>query len=107
MDEVQKEYKRLRGLFEDADEKQKAAYDGAFWEAARLKVELERLHAIADKSGLVKVDPKNPERQKPLPIAQMIVRISSNYLAYTSRIAHALGKSVPDDEDDSFEEEYG
>lgn len=107
MDDVQKEYKRLRGLFEDADEKQKAAYDGAFWEAARLKAELERLHAIADKSGLVKVDPKNPERQKPLPIAQMIVRISSNYLAYTSRIAHALGKSVPDDEDDSFEEEYG
>lgn len=107
MDEVQKEYKRLRALFDDADEKQKAAYDGAFWEAARLRCEIEKLHEVASKTGLVKVDPENPSRQKPLPIAQMIVRISSNYLAYTSRIAHALGKSVPDDEDDSFEEEYG
>lgn len=106
MDDVKKEYQRLQALFADADEKQKAAYDGAFWEAAKLKAELAKLHAIADKSGLVKIDPNNPTRQKPLPIAQMIIRVSSNYLAYTSRIAHALGKSVPDDEDEDFENEY-
>ena len=55
----------------------------------------------------MKIDPKNPERQKELPVSKMITRISANYLSYMSRIAHALGKPVQEDEDDSFEEEYG
>ena len=64
---------------------------------------------MRDRGGIVQVcfDPKNPERQKELPVSKMITRISANYLSYMSRIAHALGKPVQEDEDDSFEEEYG
>ena len=103
MTEVEREYKRLKALFADMDEKQQAVWDGVCMEAAQLK----KLNAAARKSGLVKIDPKNPERQKELPVSKMITRISANYLSYMSRIAHALGKPVQEDEDDSFEEEYG
>lgn len=107
MTEVEREYKRLKALFSDMDEKQQAAWDGVCMEAAELKAQLKKLNAAARKSGLVKIDPKNPERQKELPVSKMITRISANYLSYMSRIAHALGKPVQEDEDDSFEEEYG
>ena len=107
MTEVEREYKRLKALFADMDEKQQAVWDGVCMEAAELKAQLKKLNAAAQKSGLVKIDPKNPERQKELPVSKMITRISANYLSYMSRIAHALGKPVQEDEDDSFEEEYG
>ena len=105
MTEIDKEYKRLIGLFDD--EKQRAAWDGVCKEAATLKAQLKKLNATAKKSGLVKVDPRNHSRQKELPVSKLITRTSANYLSYMSRIAHALGKPVPEDEDDSFEAEYG
>lgn len=102
-----KEYKRLKALFDGADEKQVAAIDGALHEAAKLKCQLDDLNRLADKTGLVLVSPSNPARQKELPVSRMITRVSANYLSYTTRIANALGKSIPDEEDDDFEKEYG
>ena len=37
MTEVEREYKRLKALFADMDEKQQAAWDGVCMEAAELK----------------------------------------------------------------------
>lgn len=101
------EYRRLKALFDGADEKQVAAIDGALREAAKLKCQLDDLNKLADKTGLVLVSSANPARQKELPVSRMITRISANYLSYTTRIASALGKSIPDEEDDDFEKEYG
>ena len=104
---VKREYERLRKLFDGSDENQLAAIDGALVEAAKLRWQLKRLNDIEEQSGLVRVDKNNPMHQKELPVSRMITRVSANYLSYTTRIANALGKSIPDEEDDDFEREYG
>lgn len=101
------EYDRLRALFSSVDEKQLAVLDGAIVEAAKLKCKLQRLNEIADKSGMVKVDPERPTRQKELPVSRMLTRFQATYRDYLRMLSSALGKSIPDEGDDEFESEYG
>ena len=97
---VQKEYERIKSLFEGADESQLNLIDGAIWEAARIRVELNKLHEIVKESGLIKVHPQNPALQKELPVSKLIVKARANYLNYISKLANLLGKNINDDEDD-------
>jgi hypothetical protein len=94
------EYERIRTLFEGVDEKQLALVDGAIWEAARLRIELNRLHEIVERTGLVKVHPDNPTRQKELPVSRLIVKVRANYLNYIAKLSSILGKNVLDEDDD-------
>ena len=98
--EVEKEYERIRKLFEDCDESQLQLLDGAFWECARLRVELDGLHKIVQQSGLIKVNPKNPSMQKELPVSKQIVRVRANYLNYIAKLSNILGKNVSEEDDD-------
>lgn len=99
----QQEYKRIKALFDGVDEKQLALVEGALWEAARLRVELDRLNEIVRQTGLVKVHPDNPGMQKELPVSRMIIKVRANYLNYIAKLSGVLGKSV-DDEDDDMKE---
>lgn len=99
----QQEYKRIKALFDGVDEKQLALVDGALWEAARLRVELDRLNEIVRQTGLVKVHPDNPGMQKELPVSRMIIKVRANYLNYIAKLSGVLGKSI-DDEDDDMKE---
>jgi len=101
--EPQQEYKRIKALFDGVDEKQLALVDGALWESARLRVELDRLNEIVRQTGLVKVHPDNPSMQKELPVSRMIIKVRANYLNYIAKLSGVLGKSV-DDEDDDMKE---
>lgn len=98
--EVKQEYERIKALFNGVDEKQLELIDGAIWEAARLRVELDDLHQIVKESGLVKVNPNNPLQQKELPVAKMIVRTRANYLNYIAKLSNILGRNVEDDDDE-------
>lgn len=98
--EVQKEYERIRNLFSNCDETQLAVVDGAIWEAARLRAELNGLNEIIAQTGLIKVNPQNPNMQKELPVSRMVVRVRANYLNYISKISSILGKSITDDEEE-------
>ncbi|MDF2546135.1 MAG: zinc-binding protein [Anaerosolibacter sp.] len=101
--EVGKEYERIKGLFEGIDEKQMALIDGAIWECARLRVELNDLNEVVKKSGLVKIHPTEPSLQKELPVSKMIVKVRANYLNYIAKLSSILGKNI-DDEDNDLEE---
>lgn len=101
--EVQEEYKRIKALFEGVDEKQIQLVDGSIWEAARLRVELDKLNEIVKDTGLVAVNPKNPAQQKELPVSKMITKVRANYLSYISKLSALLGRNV-DEEDDSLSE---
>ena len=98
--ETGQEYDRIRALFEgaDADEKQLAIVDGAIVEAARLRVELDRLHELEAVSGLIRVDPGNPQRQKELPVSRMLPKVRANYTNIIFKLAAILGKSVSDED---------
>lgn len=99
----QQEYKRIKALFDGVDEKQLALVEGALWEAARLRVELNRLNEIVKQSGLVKVHPDNPGMQKELPVSRLIVKVRANYLNYIAKLSAVLGKSDIDEDDDMEE----
>ena len=92
--EIEKEYERIKELFSDRDEKQLQLIDGAIWECARLRVELNDLHDIIKKTGLIKVNPKDPSMQKELPVSKLIVKARANYLNYIAKLSNMLGVNV-------------
>ena len=98
--DVQKEYERIKALFDGADESQLNLIDGAIWEAARIRVELNTLHEIVKESGLIKVHPQNLALQKELPVSKLIVKARANYLNYISKLSNLLGKNIDDEDDD-------
>ena len=98
------EYERIKALFDGVDEKQLALVDGALWEAARLRVELNRLNEIVQETGLVKVHPDNPGMQKELPVSRLIVKARANYLNYIAKLSAILGKNAGGDDDDDMKE---
>lgn len=51
--DISQEYERIKVLFAGIEEKQLALIDGAIWEAARLKIELDGLQQIVLKTGLI------------------------------------------------------
>lgn len=101
--EVEKEYARIKALFIGVDEKQLELLDGTIWEAARLRIELDNLYELINKSGLIKVHPSNPSMQKELPVSKMVVKVRANYLNYIAKLSNILGKNI-DDEDDGLSE---
>ena len=98
MTDITREYERMRGLFDGVDEKQLQLVDGAIVEAARLRVELDKLHNIVIKTGLIKCDPKNPQRQKELPVSRMLPKVRAAYANVIFKLAKVLGNTVEEDD---------
>lgn len=101
--DVAQEYKRIKELFTDTDEKQLQLLDGAFWECARLRVELDDLSKVVRDSGLIKVHPTNKSMQKELPVSKLIVKVRANYLNYVAKLSNILGKTIDEDDEDMSE----
>ena len=59
---------------------------------------MDRLHDIAKVSGLIKVDPANPERQKELPVSKQLPRVRASYANIIFKLASVLGKTIDDDD---------
>lgn len=97
---VEEEYNRIRKLFDGCDVAQLELVDGAIWECARLRVELDSMNEIIVQSGLIKVHPDRPGLQKELPVAKLIVRTRANYLNYIAKLSNILGRTVGDDGND-------
>ena len=87
-----------RALFSSVDENQLALVDGAIWEAARLRTELDGLHAVVAQSGLVKVDPANPSRQKELPVSKLLPKVRAGYTNIIFKLAKVLGATITEDD---------
>ena len=98
MIEVRQEYERIKALFADVDEKQLQLVDGEILEAARLRIELDRLHEIVKQSGLIKVDPNNPTRQKALPISRELPKVRAAYTNVIFKLAKILGANVGEED---------
>ena len=92
--EIRQEYERIKKLFVDVDEKQLQLVDGAILEAARLRVELDRLHEIVNRSGLIKIDENNPTRQKTLPVAKELPKVRAGYTNIIFKLARVLGAGI-------------
>ena len=98
MTDLRQEYERIKALFVNVDENQLALVDGAIIEAARLRVELDRLHEIMKVSGLIKVDPNNPTRQKSLPVSRELPKVRAGYTNIIFKLARVLGAGISEDD---------
>lgn len=96
--EERKEYERIKGLFSGSDENVLQLIDGAIVEAARLRAELNKLHAVVEKSGLLKINPDNPMMQKELPVSRMLPKVRANYANLIFKMAAILGKDVSEED---------
>ncbi len=97
-EEVRKEYERIKALFKDSDENMLKLMDGAFIEAARLRVELNDIHSIVKETGLIKINPNNQTMQKELPVSRMLPKVRANYTNVIFKLASVLGKNVSDED---------
>ena len=68
--------------------------------AQRMAQALERkgLHAVVAKSGLVKVDPANPSRQKELPVSKLLPKVRAGYTNIIFKLAKVLGATITEDD---------
>ena len=98
--DIKQEYERIKELFSGVDEKQLKLADGAIWECARLRIELNDLHEIIEEGGLIKVHPKNPTMQKELPVSKLVVKARANYLNYIAKLSNILGKEIEENDDE-------
>ena len=101
---IQEEYERIKSLFEGIDEKQLNLIDGAIWECARLKIELDNLHKVINDTGLVRINPNNAIMQQELPVSKVITKVRANYLNYIAKLSNILGRNIEDEEDDGLSE---
>ena len=92
------EHDRLRKLFEDVDEKQVELADGAIWEAARIRHQLDEINERAKVSGLVKFHPEDPTKQKVLPVSKELPKLRAGYANIIFKLIRVLGANVNEDE---------
>lgn len=92
------EYDRIKALFADVDEKQLQLVDGAIIEAARLRAELDRLNEIVKITGLIKIDPNNPTRQKVLPVSKELPKVRAAYTNIIFKLSRILGAGLNDED---------
>lgn len=98
MTKIQKEYDRIKTLFTGVDEKQLQLVEGAIIEAARLRVELDKLNEIVKVTGLIKIAPNNPTRQKVLPVSKELPKIRASYTNIIFKLARILGAGINDED---------
>ena len=68
-EKIQKEYQKLRKIFEKASNEALELADGLLKETAYLKVELDYMRKILNETGMIKIHPQDVSKQKALPIA--------------------------------------
>ena len=89
--------KAMSSKFKGVDEKQLALVDGAIHEAARLRAELDSLHEIVKRTGLLHYDANNPNRQKELPVSRMLPKVRAGYTNVIFKLSKVLGAVVNED----------
>ena len=95
---VVQEHDRLRALFADVDEKQVELADGAIWEAARIRHQLDEINERAKVSGLVKFHPQDPTKQKVLPVSKELPKLRAGYANIIFKLIRVLGANVNEEE---------
>jgi hypothetical protein len=95
------EYKRLKSLFSLVDESKKELVDNLIYQAAFMKVELDKLQIQIKKYGAVQISNKGAQRQTES--AKYYTKLVNSYGTVIKALNSVLGTQV-DDGDDAFDE---
>ena len=98
--EIQAEKQRLIDSLPGADETKLKVLDGLVEQAAYETVYLKQLNARAVETGLIKIHPKDPAVQKPLPVSAEISRHSATLTNILDKLCKHLASGEDEDYDD-------
>jgi hypothetical protein len=98
--EVARKTQEIRSKFPDVDSVLLDAVEPLMKRAAIESLYLEALDGIAEESGLVAVSPKDPTRQRPLPVSQELTRHGASYTNIMDKIIRHLKPQAEIDEEE-------
>lgn len=98
--EFEKELKRWNELFSQTDGSTQKAANGLIQKAAFIHSMCWELEQIIEKSGALKVHPKNPELQKQVPAVKEYARLSESYANIVNKLNAIRLKNTSEGEDE-------
>lgn len=98
---INTEYERLKSLFSLVDESKKELVDNLIYQAAFMKVELDKLQNQIRKYGAIQISNKGAQRQTEA--AKYYTKLVNSYGTVIKTLNSILGTQV-DDGDDAFDE---
>lgn len=98
-DVYQQELKKITEIFKDVDKQQREIAEGLIQETAYLKSELWEMRQVLDKTGMIKIHPNDPSKQKALPIANEYRRTANIYALNIKTLNSILQNNVLEEED--------
>ncbi len=98
--EYEAELIKLLEIFKDVEEPKKKLVEGLIQEAAFLYAENVHLKGMIEKTGMVKVHPKNEGLQKPTEAAKQYLKNLNSYSVVIKTLNSVLGKNTVDDDDE-------
>ena len=98
---ISKEYERLKSLFSLVDESKTELVDNLIYQAAFMKVELDKLQEQIRKHGTIQISSKGTQRQTEA--AKYYTKLVNSYGTVIKTLNTILGTQV-DDGDDAFDE---
>lgn len=102
---VEREGRKLRELFNDIEPVKRQLVEGLIEDAAFLFAENRELRILMARTGMVRVHPQYPDRQKPTEAAKQYLRNTNAYSVIIKTLNSVLSKNVidPDDGLDEYE----
>jgi len=98
---ISKEYERLKSLFSLVDESKTKLVDNLIYQAAFMKMELDKLQEQIRKHGAIQISSKGTQRQTEA--AKYYTKLVNSYGTVIKTLNTILGTQV-DDGDDAFDE---
>lgn len=105
--EYSKEFEKLSALFSNVDESKRQLVAGLIESAAFLYAENKCLASVLAKTGSVRINPKNPQQQRPVEAAKQYRSNLDTYSSVVGRLSRILDAQELEDEDDMSEYEDG
>lgn len=101
--EYQKEWEKLTELFTGVEDSKRKLVEGLIEEAAFLQSENSHLKGAMAATGMVKIHPDHPERQKTVETAKQYLKNVNSYCVIVKTLNGVLHKNEGTDEDELSE----
>ncbi|MCI1958179.1 MAG: hypothetical protein LKJ25_00970 [Clostridia bacterium] len=102
IEKIRAETEKLREIFKNAAPETLNLIGGLVGETAFLQTELEDMRNVLNETGMIKVHPADPTKQKALPIANEYRR-TLNVYSMNIKVLAAVLRHVDTDEEDEFD----
>lgn len=94
------ELKKLTDMFGEVDGNKKELVSGLIQDAAYLYAENKYLRSFLNETGMIRINPNNPQVQKPIEAAKQYRSNVDTYSSVIGRLSRILDAQQPEEDDD-------